>query len=271
MHFKKFILMNDMKLKTISTTRYQPPAIQKAFQLLKVVAAAPEGLGVSELALRLGLGKSTVYGLAKALLSAGALYQDPRRKKYSLGAAIVELAFRNWNYIRIGEQVQPFLEELRDRIGETVFLGVLSQTSGIIVATAESHNPLKISSPAGTSIPLLAGAVGKVFLAQLEEREALRIIREQGLPVFTPKSIVAESRYLEELALVRSRNYARDDEEYLPGVKAVATALGNHRGLPLALWVVAFAGSLEEERIKDIISEIMATADKLRASLDRGI
>ncbi len=260
-----------MNPKPVAKKNYQPPAIGKAFQLLKIIAESPGGLGISELADKLGLGKSTVHGLAKALVQVGALYQSAARKKFSLGTAIVDLAFKNWNYIRVREQMQPFLEELRDRIGEPVFLGFLSQTSGIIMATAESPNPLKISSPAGTSLPLLAGAVGKVFLAQMGDREALQFIREQGLPNYTPKSIVEENRYLQELEGVRQQRYALDDEEYLPGVRAVAAALGNHRGLPLAIWVVGFAGSMENQKMPGIIREILVTADKLRALLDSGL
>jgi DNA-binding IclR family transcriptional regulator len=260
-----------MTAKTTAKMNYQPPAVRRALQLLQVIADAPGGLGITDLAKKLDLSKSTVHGLTKALQRAGALYQNPNKKKYSLGATILDLAFRNWNYIRICEQVQPFLDELRDRIGETVFWGVLSQNAATIMTKAESHNPLKISSPAGSSIPLLAGAVGKVFLAQLEENEALRIIRQQGLPRFTPKSIVEENRYLQELTLVRQQGYALDDEEYLPGIRAAAIALGNHRGLPLAIWVVGFAGSMDHENIAKIIEETQATVEKLRSLLDNGI
>lgn len=260
-----------MDSKTTAKMNYHPPAVQRALQLLLLVAEAPGGLGITELANKLGLSKSTVHGLANALLQAGALYQSPRGKKYFLGTAILDLAFRNWNYIQVCEQVQPFLDTLRDRIGESVFLGVLSKTVAIIMTKAESHNPLKISSPAGTSIPLLAGAVGKVFLAQQKDEDALRIIREQGLPRFTPKSIVDENRYLQELALVRQQRYALDNEEYLPGIKAVATALGNHHGLPLAIWVVGFAGSMESRKMPDMIRDTLATAEELRSLLDNGL
>ncbi len=261
----------DMDSTSTAKMNYHPPAVQRALQLLLLVAEASGGLGITELANRLNLGKSTVHGLANALLEAGALYQSPRGKKYFLGTTILDLAFRNWNYIQIGEQVQPFLDDLRDRIGETVFLGVLSQTVAIIMTKAESHNPLKISSPVGTSIPLLAGAVGKVFLAQKKDEDALCIIREQGLPRFTPQSIVDEGRYLQELALVRRQKYALDNEEYLPGIKAIATALENHCGLPLAIWVVGFAGSMENSKMQDMIRDTLLTAEELRSVLDKGL
>jgi DNA-binding IclR family transcriptional regulator len=251
-----------------SSTGYQAPAVRKAFQLLHAVAESKKDLSLSELAQNLEFSKSTTHGLVQALLKIGALDLCPHRKKFYLGPTIVELAFRSWNYLRVSERAQPSLDELRDIIGETVFLGVLSRSRGIIIATSETAKPLKISSPPGTSIPLLSGAVGKVFLAQLDDSQAVELIREYGLPRFTSKSITKESDYLAELEQVSKLGYALDDEEYLPGVRAVAVSLGNHRGLPLAIWVVGFAGSMTEEVMSEVIQQTVHTSEKLKSVID---
>jgi DNA-binding IclR family transcriptional regulator len=206
--------------------------------------------------------------MIQALLQAGALEQGSRRKGFFLGPAVVELAFRSWNYFRVVEYAQPVLNQLRDRIGESVFLGVLSRSRGLIMATAEAAKPLKISSPPRTSIPLLAGAVGKVFLAQQPEDQVIKIIREHGLARFTKRSIVRKADYLAELDTVRRQGYALDNEEYLPGVKAVAVALGNQRGLPLAIWVVGFADSMGEDAAAEIAEETRRAAAQLCEVLD---
>jgi len=257
-----------MLSKYTGVSGYQAPAVQKAFQLLKLVAVSRKGLGVSDLARQLGFGKSTTHGLVQALIKSGALAESPRRKTYFLGPTLVELAFRSWNYLRVSEQAQPVLDDLRDQIGETVFLGVLSRSRSIIVATAEAAKPLNISSPPGTSIPLFAGAVGKVFLAQFDAAQAMELIKEHGLPAFTPRSIVSEKDYLAELLKVRSQGYALDNEEYLPGVKAVAASLVNLHGLPLAIWVVGFAGAMAETKIPTIIEHILAAVEVLKSVLD---
>lgn len=250
------------------TAGYAAPAVQKAFGLLKLVAESNRGLGTSELAKRLGFSKSTTHGLIQALVKTDALSESPQRKTYFLGPAIVELAFKSWNYLRVSEKAQPVMEELRERIGETIFLGVLSRSRGIIVATAEAANPLNISSAPGTTVPLLAGAVGKVFMAGLSDDQVLERIGRQGLPRFTPRSIVSETVYLSELSRVRKQGYALDNEEYLPGVKAVAVSLGNLRGLPLALWVVGFAGSMTEEKMPAIIDQTRCASERLKQVLD---
>lgn len=254
--------------KKVKNQTYQAPAVHKAFKILRIVAQSRSELGISELASNLGFSKSTTHGLVKALLKVGALDQNPQRKKFFLGPAIVELAFRNWNYFRVAEHSQPLLDELRDRIDETVFLGAVSRSRGLIMATAEATKPLKISSPPGTTIPLLAGAVGKVFLAQQDNSQVTQLIKERGLPRFTPRSIVSEKEYLTELTQVRKQGYALDNEEYLPGVRAVAIGLGNHRGLPLAIWVVGFADSMRDDLMPQIVKGITQTAEKLKAVLD---
>jgi DNA-binding IclR family transcriptional regulator len=252
------------------TPAYEAPAVQKAFELLAMVADSAEGLGVSELSTALGYSKGTIHGLVQALLKSGALDQSTQRKKLFLGPAIVELAFKSRSYRRTIQQAQPLLDQLRDRVGQTVFLGMLSRSRVMIIAAAEASNPLKISSPPGTSLPVLAGALGKMFLSQFDDEKALQLIRSHGLTPYTPKSITDGQAYLEELARVRQEGYAVDDEEYLPGVRAVALSLGNHRGLSLALWAVGFAGSMDRQRMPGIVREVLETAEKLKVSLHNG-
>ena len=68
---------------------------------------------------------------------------------------------------------------------------------------------------------------------------------------------------------MRRQGYAVDEEEYLPGVKAVAVAVGNQRGLPLAIWVVGFADAMGKNAVPEIVAETGRAAARLRESLDR--
>ena len=262
--------MRTMAENKSAHTGYKAPAVGKAFELLRVVARSRKGLGLSELAAELGYSKSTTHGLVHALIHEGALAQANGGKKLFLGSTVVELAFQSWNYLIINRAAQPILEELRKEIGESVFLGVFNRSNAraIIMATSEATKPLKISSPPGTSISLFAGAVGKVFLAGMEDTRALELIREKGLPKFTENSIVSEKELMRELDRVRERGWARDDEEYIPGVRAVAASIGNLHGLPMAIWVVGFAGNMGANEIEKITRATVETTEKLRTVLD---
>jgi DNA-binding IclR family transcriptional regulator len=81
---------------------------------------------------------------------------------------------------------------------------------------------------------------------------------------------VVRNDYLAEVEKVRRLGYAVDDGEYLPGVKAVAVALGNQRGLPMAIWVVGFADAMAASAIPVIAGETRRAAAELREVLDNG-
>jgi DNA-binding IclR family transcriptional regulator len=253
-----------MPLNGKKTNGYNAPAVEKAFRLLRFVANSIDAVRLSDVAGRLGISKGSAHGLIRALVSTGALNQDPHDKKITLGPATVELALKNQMYLQLGFRTQPSLDDLRDRINETVFFGLLRPWRALIMATSEAHKPLKISSPPGSSIVLMAGALGKVYLSQLDDAEVNRIVKEHGLPQFTNATIVDESAFMQEIAGVRQSGYALDKGEYLSGVNAVAVGLGDHYGQQLALWVVGFAESLHPEKIDKVKEPLLATAVQLR-------
>ena len=247
---------------------YKAPAVHKAFQVLRMVAEAQRGLRIVDLADRLGYSASTTHGLVHALLREKALVQGEGAHELFLGPLIAELAFTDWNYLKVNELAQPILNEVRDRAGATVFLGVRIRSRVMITATAEAMESFKISAPVGTSIPLFAGAVGKVFLAREAAERIGQLVAERGLPRYTPNSITTVEEYLAELNRVRSRGYAVDDEEYLSGVRAVAVALNNRQGLPMAIWVVGFAVNMGLEKLEQVANIAADSAKKLRIELE---
>ncbi|NNF99953.1 MAG: IclR family transcriptional regulator [Desulfobacteraceae bacterium] len=247
---------------------YKAPAVHKAFQLLRVVAKTQESLGIVDLAKRLGYSKSTTHGLVHALLREGVLTQGAGGRKLYLGPTIAELMFSNWHQERVNKLARPILNDIRDTINETVILGVRIRHRVLIISTAETQDSLKISVPIGSTIPLFAGAVGKVFLSAENNELAADLIKERGLPQYTPRSITDEKEYLLELDRVGSQGYAVDVEEYLPGIRAVAVAVNNRRGLPAAIWVVGMSATMEMDKIRRIADLTMEKADIFRRALD---
>lgn len=249
---------------------YKAPAVHKAFQLLRSVARSQKSLGIVELAKQLGYSKSTTHGLVHALLREGALTQGTGAHKLYLGPAIAELLFSDWHQEKVNELAQPILNDIRDSISETVILGVRIRNRVLIITTAEASESLKISVPVGSTIPLLGGAVGKVFLSDETPDHAIQLIQKHGLRRYTPRSITDATEYLTELDHVRAQGYAVDIEEYLQGIRAVAVALHNRRGLPAALWVVGISASMDTEKMKKIADIAREKAEKLRFELDEG-
>lgn len=248
---------------------YKAPAIHRAFCLLRKVAESNQGLTLTDLAVQLGTSKSTTHGIVHALLREEALVQGPDGHKLYLGPTVVELAFSSWNTIKMVETIQPTIDALRDQIKETTVLGAMICSRILILAAAESTDPLKISASPGTVLPLFAGAAGKVLHAGKRTEWVMQLIRKNGLPRHTNRSIVDEEKYLDELERVRLSRYSVDHEEYLTGVSAIAVALNNLKGPPMALWAVGLSSHMVHEKIEAAIGLMTGAAEKLRGDLDK--
>ena len=240
--------------------KYEAPSVKKAFAILGAISASKDGLGVSELAKRLKMAKSTVHGMGSALEEVGAVMRDPLTKKYKLGFTLLEIGRSAYAQIDLTSSARPVIEDLMEKTQASIFLGILNADRITILDTVESKQDFKITAPVGSTVPLLAGAVGKVFLASMEEERAAAIVNLKGLPRFTDNSIFDVQHYLKELAQVREKGFAVDDEEYMMGVWAVASPLQGLGQLRSAIWAVGIKASLDENKRKLITVETRKAA-----------
>jgi len=240
--------------------KYSAPSIKKAFAILNAIAATKEGMGVSALAKKLKMAKSTVHGMTSALEEVGAVMRDPLTKRYKLGFTLLEIGRSAYSQIDLQTSARPVTEDLMERTQTSVFLGILNWGRVTILDIVESRQGLNITAPVGSIIPLFAGAVGKVFLAAMSEEQAAKIISSKELPRFTENSIVDTELYLNELNQVRNKGYAVDDEEYILGVRAVAAPLMGLGQLRSAIWAVGFKASLDEKKMQLLAAEIQKSA-----------
>ena len=247
---------------------YKAPIVGKAFQVLRLIARNPGGLTLSEVARELGIGKSTVHGIVSALLEEGALGRDLRTKKFTLGVTVIELGRSAHGRIDLKDAARPFMEKLMAQIQESVFLGVRNVDHVTILDIVESTRNLKITSPVGTTIPLLAGATGKLFLASMPEGQVTELLRVKGLPRYTEHPITDHRRYLQDIRKVRRDGMAFDDEEYISGVRAAAASIKTGDQSMSAIWVVGFKPSMSDEKMQQLVAFMKSAADGISRRID---
>jgi len=246
---------------------YSAPSVKKAFRILQTISDSKDGFGISEIAKQLKIGKSTVHGIAAALEELGLLVRDPLHKKYQMGYSLLELSRKFYRKMELRDIAKVPMERLMEGVEETVFLGIMNGDHITILDVVESHHEMKIVAPPGTKLPLLAGAIGKIFLAQFEEKKAKQILQKMGLKRYTSKSIVDPKKYIKEVEETKKKGCAIDDEEYLPGVRAIAAPLQTASLAPAAIWVVGFTSSFTDQKMEKVILEIRKTAQEINRSL----
>ncbi len=246
---------------------YSAPSVKKAFKILYAISDASNGLGISDLSKKLKIGKSTVHGITTALEELGVLVRDPLYKRYTVGYSLLELCRTAYAKIDLKDLARKPMEKLMGKVGETVFLGVLNGDHVTIVDMVESRNEMKITSPPGTRLPLLAGATGRVLLSQIEKGKAKEMTRKKGLVRYTSKTVIDQRQFLKEVEKVKEQGYAVDDEEYILGVRAVAAPLVFPSSPPAALWVVGFTSTLDDQKVKTVVREIQEAVHAVKQSL----
>lgn len=242
-------------------------SVDRAAALLLALGESQGEAGVTELARRLGLHKSTASRLLATLERRGLVEQDGESGKYRLGLVVIRLAEQAERTLDLRGIAMPELERIARLTRETVSLAVLEGDESLTVAQADGPNLIAVADWTGRSTPLHCVASGKVLLAALAEREVLRIVR-RGLVRHTERTIVELEPLLEELARVRRRGYATALSEFEVGLNAVAAPVVDGRGSVIAavdIWGPAFR--LTPRRLPELAALAREAAATISARL----
>jgi DNA-binding IclR family transcriptional regulator len=209
-------------------------AVRKAVQLLNCFTAGDRAsLGVTELSAMTGWPKSTVSRLLAALADGDLLRQDPATGRYAVGRQLVALAGVALTSDALYVASHHQLVALAEQSGETANLSVLGGNQLLTVDEVPGTQPIKLSGWIGARHALHGSSSGKVLLAALhdERRDA---ILAAGLPALTSQTIIDRERLLQDLECVRTRGYALNVEELIPGLTSVAAPVRDHTGMVVA-------------------------------------
>jgi IclR family transcriptional regulator, KDG regulon repressor len=246
-------------------TMYNAPILKRALDIMLFIVKERHPLGITEIAARLAINKSTAFGILRALEEQGFIVKDEMTKKYSMGAQLFELSRMVFKRSDIASISRPFLEKLANLAQETVFMGLRDGDRLKVVQVVEARKDLKISSPIGAYHPILAGAAGKACLAAMEDKEIEELVSRKGLRRFTDNSITSKRLFMNQIREIRKTGYAVDLEEFIKGIRAVATLI-RLRGEPIAaIWVAGFTNSVDDRKIERIAHHLLLTSHLISA------
>ncbi|MRX50379.1 helix-turn-helix domain-containing protein [Paracoccus sp. S-4012] len=243
-------------------------SVDRALGLLELMAAQPEGTRLSDLARAAALPTSTAHRLLTTLERRGFAQFDPVNTTWHVGrrAWAVGVSFSRWQSFVAA--AMPFLRRLRDETRETANLGVLEEGEVITVAQVESREIIRAIAPPGGRAPVMNSGMGKAIAATWPDAAIEELVARQGLRPLTRRSLRSMDDVRREIALIRARGYACDDEEFTPGMRCVAAVVWSPSGEPVgAISVSALAGRLGEADIAATGARVRSLAAELTTAM----
>lgn len=247
---------------------YRVQVLDRVAGILQVLADAPSALSPTDIAHQLSLHKSTIHRLLAALEQLGYLRKHPGDGKFTLGLKLFEFGSRAVAGLNLHDYGQPLVESLVTNTGETAHVCVMDEGHTVSVVIAESTRTVRTPATVGRRTPMHCTAVGKAILAHLPDEVRDAVLERYPLRRFTRRTLVTRSAVLGDLARVRARGYAVDDEEIEEGLRCIGAAIRNHSGKVVA--AVSIAGPafrLSRKRIPVLARVVMNAASRLSADL----
>lgn len=237
-------------------------SIDRAFSVLRSLAAGPAG--VTDIADRVGLPKSTVSRLLSTLEELGAVEQVSAGGEYRVGWTMIELAAAARPGRSLISLARPHLAELTRLTGEAAGISIPDGDDMLYLDQLTPDSELQVRDWTGHKIPMHAVPSGHVVLAA--DDALARRVSSAPLEAFTPHTITTAAALLARLQQVRADGYAWAMEEFAVGLNSVAAAIRTTDGRVVAsLHVYGPASRFPGERSRATLGEIVkATADKIR-------
>lgn len=233
----------------MSTQGRRVHSIEKAITLLDCFLKEGRALSLTELMHLTGWPKSTIHGMLASMLDSAVVEQNAADGKYRLGYHLFELGSAVHTAWDVGALARPQLLHIVTSVNESAYLARLSGDELLLTDCVEPHSGFRVSSEVGSKLPLHCSSQGKAILSTKSASEVRALLRRTGMPAHTPRTQTDPEAFLAELALVRERGYAIEDEELCTGLRSVAAPIRNRDGsCEFALGIVGVAGSSTGER-----------------------
>ena len=231
-------------------------ALEKAMDLLDLVASTTPSVAFAELQDRSGLPRSTLHRLLSALEARGLLRRDAAARTWRLGFRLLELAHGVWSDLDLRAAAATELALLRDTTDETVQFGMLDDNACVIGAAAEGRQMIRIAADVGQRIHWPASALGCAIAASSELATTRTLLA--GIPMLQRAELEGA------LELARGRGYFVQPRIDAEGVTAIAAPIVDYRGVAVAaIGLVGPGFRLQEERLHALAPPLMEAARRL--------
>jgi len=222
--------MSDVNIK--HEPKYPVQVLLKAMEIVELLAneTSSRGLGISEIADSLKIGRSTVHRILDTLISFDYIEKAKDTNRYRLG----------WGLFKTGQVVPKhhdivdidvkILEEVCNQFHETINFGIRADKDIVVIAKYEPERNLRAIYQIGGREPIHATAMGKILLSEVAEPDVRILMKNYEFQKYTPNTITNIEDYLREINKARGNGYATDNEEFSIGISCIAIPIRNFAG-----------------------------------------
>lgn len=241
-------------------------SITRALAILNRLAECDDGLTLTELARSVALPPSSAHRILTTLQRQRFVRFEPATMSWLVGvqAFVVGNAFaRSRDMVPLAV---PHMRRLMTKTGETVNFFMLDGEEVMCMAQIQSQQMVRAISRPGGGVEMHRSAAGKAILAHMEEEDVVGIVERNGLPRYTEHTIVTPEALRLELANIRQRGFAVDNEEFSLGLRCIAAPIFDEAGaVHAAISLAGPASRITDNRI-DVLGEMVALCGKIVTS-----
>jgi IclR family acetate operon transcriptional repressor len=208
-------------------------SLDRAMALLAELAEA-DGLTLTDLAGRTELPMSTAYRMLLTLQRRGLAEFEASTQLWLVGVETFRIGSAFLRRRKLADCGREAMQGLVDACGETANLAVAEEDGVVFVSQVETHEAIRAFFRPGTRALFHASGAGKAILAYRAPDAVAATIRRAGLPRFTDRTLTAIPDLLADLAAIRTRGFAIDDEERNLGMRCVGAPIFNEFGEAVA-------------------------------------
>lgn len=218
-----------MKITTKDDKANKPPvpAIEKALDVLELLADTPDGLSMNDIAQTLNRTMGELYRVVVHLTQRGYLVQEPHSGRYQLSLKLFELSHRHEPTEHLIRSAVPILEDISKRTNQSCHLGILNGDKVVILAANKSPLPVGYSVATGAILPYEQTSLGYVILAFSDEQKQQRYL--DGSP--KDKLLAIEHRLRE----IIQHGFERTESQMVVGVENLCAPVFDLHGITAAI------------------------------------
>jgi DNA-binding IclR family transcriptional regulator len=235
-------------------------SLDRAVRILSLIAER-NSMGVTELAQKLQVDKSTVSRLLDTLRAHDMVQIDNTTGKYRLGFRILHLGESLKNNLNVIAIARPTILELSKSLGESVHLCAFNNNCVYVVDQVRSNRVYSLSATVGMVEPFHCSSVGKCILAYRRPETVRSLLAHYEFTRYTEHTITDADELMHHLEGIRAQGYAIDDEEMAIGVRCVAVPIFNYRkSVQFSIGISGPKRDLTASEIERILVSMFVTA-----------